>query len=50
MINALISGERDPAVLADLARGLMRKKIPDLTMALSTTKPGTRQGDGIPSK
>ena len=35
MITALISGERDPAVLADLARGLMRKKIPDLTRALA---------------
>ena len=34
MITALISGERDPVVLADLARGLMRKKIPDLTRAL----------------
>ncbi|MDT5207647.1 MAG: transposase [Mycobacterium sp.] len=33
MIEALINGERDPAVLADLARGVMRKKIPDLTMA-----------------
>jgi transposase len=35
MIAALIAGERDPAVLADLARGLLRKKIPDLTMALA---------------
>lgn len=35
MIEALIDGERDPAVLADLARGVMRKKIPDLTMACS---------------
>jgi transposase len=35
MIGALISGERDPVVLADLARGLMRKKIPDLTRALA---------------
>jgi len=35
MITALIAGERDPAVLADLARGLLRKKIPDLTMALA---------------
>jgi len=35
MITALIAGERDPAVLADLARGLMRKKIPDLTLALA---------------
>src|SRR5947209_12826142 len=33
MIEALITGERDPAVLADLARGVMRKKIPDLTLA-----------------
>jgi transposase len=33
MIEALINGERDPAVLADLARGVMRRKIPDLTMA-----------------
>jgi transposase len=33
MINALIAGERDPAVLAQLARGVMRKKIPDLVMA-----------------
>jgi transposase len=33
MIEALIAGERDPAVLADLARGVMRKKIPALTLA-----------------
>jgi transposase len=33
MIEALISGERDPAVLANLARGRMRSKIPDLTLA-----------------
>jgi len=33
MIEALINGERDPAVLADLACGVMRKKIPDLTLA-----------------
>lgn len=33
MIEALIAGERDPAVLAELARGVMRNKIPDLTMA-----------------
>jgi len=31
--SALINGERDPGVLADLARGVMRKKIPDLTLA-----------------
>ncbi len=33
MIEALIGGERDPRVLAELARGRMRNKIPDLTMA-----------------
>jgi transposase len=33
MIEALIAGERDPRVLAELARGVMRTKIPDLTMA-----------------
>jgi transposase len=35
MIEALIAGERDPRVLAGLARGVMRKKIPDLSMALA---------------
>jgi transposase len=34
MIEALIDGERRPAVLADLALGKMRAKIPDLTLAL----------------
>jgi transposase len=34
MIEALIDGERRGAVLADLARGRMRRKIPDLSMAL----------------
>jgi transposase len=33
MIEALINGERDPGVLAELARGRMRSKIPDLRMA-----------------
>ncbi len=33
MIEALIVGERDPRVLANLARGTMRNKIPDLAMA-----------------
>jgi transposase len=33
MIEALINGVRDPAVLADLARGRMRSKIPNLTLA-----------------
>jgi transposase len=34
MVEALIDGERRPTVLADLARGSMRSKIPDLTRAL----------------
>jgi len=34
MIEALIDGERRPRVLADLALGRMRAKIPDLAMAL----------------
>ena len=34
MIEALIDGERRGAVLAELAKGRMRSKIPDLSMAL----------------
>lgn len=34
MIEALIDGERRPGVLADLAKGRMRVKIPDLELAL----------------
>jgi transposase len=34
MIEALIDGERRPKVLADLAMGRMRVKIPDLALAL----------------
>jgi transposase len=34
MLTALIAGERDPRVLADLAKGKMRAKIPQLTEAL----------------
>jgi transposase len=34
MIKALVDGERRGAVLADLAKGRMRSKIPDLSMAL----------------
>jgi transposase len=34
MIEALIAGERDPEVLADMAIGNMRKKLPALTEAL----------------
>lgn len=35
MIEALIAGQRDPAVLADLAKGVLRKKIPEPTLALA---------------
>ena len=31
MLEALIDGQRDPAVLAELAHGRMRQKIPALT-------------------
>jgi transposase len=35
MLVALIAGERDPKTLAQLARGVMRRKIPQLQQALS---------------
>ncbi len=35
MLEALIDGERDPAVLADLAKRRLRSKIPALTEALT---------------
>jgi transposase len=35
MIEALIAGQQDPAALADLAKGKMRRKIPALTEALT---------------
>jgi transposase len=34
MLDALISGSRDPKVLADLAKGSLRKKLPELQRAL----------------
>lgn len=34
MLKALVAGERDPEVLAELAKGRLRKKIPDLREAL----------------
>jgi transposase len=34
MLQALVDGEQNPETLADLARGLLRKKIPDLKRAL----------------
>lgn len=35
MLAAMIDGERDPRALADLAKGRMRRKIPELTEALT---------------
>ena len=35
MIDALVAGQRDPAVLAEMAKGRMRAKIPELTDALA---------------
>ncbi len=34
MLRALLAGERDPEVLADLAKGTLRRKIPELQRAL----------------
>jgi transposase len=34
MLHALVAGERDPEVLAELSRGRLRKKIPQLRQAL----------------
>ncbi len=35
MLDALIAGQRDPQVLAEFAKGAMRKKIPELRDALA---------------
>ena len=35
MLKAIVAGEKDPIVLADLARGRLREKIPQLREALS---------------
>ena len=34
MLDALVGGERDPQVLAELARGRLRAKLPELRLAL----------------
>lgn len=34
MLDALIAGQRDPQVLADMAKGRMRSKIPNLQQAM----------------
>jgi hypothetical protein len=35
MLTAMIEGEQDPLVLAEMAKGRMRRKIPDLAQALT---------------
>ncbi len=35
ILDALVAGERDPVLLADMARGRLRNKIPELTEALT---------------
>jgi transposase len=35
MLDALVAGERDPVVLAEMAKGRLRNKIPELTEALT---------------
>jgi hypothetical protein len=39
MIEALVAGEGDPSVLAELARGRLRAKLPALQRAL--------EGEGV---
>jgi hypothetical protein len=41
MIEAMIAGERDPHVLAGMARGVMRRKIPQLEEALARNAPSS---------
>ena len=35
MLDALVAGERDPVVLANMAKGRLRNKVPELTEALT---------------
>ena len=35
MLTAMINGETDPLVLVDMAKGRMRRKIPNLAQALT---------------
>jgi transposase len=35
MLKALVAEERDPVVLAELAKGVLRKKLPALRQALA---------------
>jgi transposase len=38
MLDALIVGERDPEVLAEMAKGRLKAKIPDLRVALTSSR------------
>ncbi len=40
MLAALVAGERDPEVLAELAKGRLRKKIPELRRGAARPVPG----------
>ncbi len=44
MMAALVAGERDPEVLASMARGLLRKKNPDLVEAFFACRFGQQHG------
>jgi transposase len=44
MMAALVAGERDPEVLASMARGLLRKKNPDLVEAFFACRFGPQHG------
>ncbi|MEZ5297550.1 MAG: hypothetical protein R2697_15130 [Ilumatobacteraceae bacterium] len=41
MLRALLAGERDPEVLADLAKGTLRRKIPELQRRCMAALPTT---------
>jgi hypothetical protein len=42
MLKALIAGERDPEVLAEMSKGVLRKKIPhrERHLAVTVSPPG----------
>ena len=50
MIEALIDGERRSTVLADLARGTLRRKIPDLSMALIAARESRLAASAAPRR
>lgn len=38
MLDALIAGERDPEILSDKAKGKLRRKLPELRLALASSR------------